>query len=275
MLTHQVSSFADLWKILTRFRNNRRWMFRGQGRSDWGLVPKIGREMFSRDIRDCAFFNKWKERAAGLVSAPVGDDWDWLAIAQHHGFPTRLLDWSYNPLAAAFFASAQEQPGSAALYALEFQKLIEPSYGEPFDTRWKGVRVHRPRGIVTRLVRQSGLFTIHQPPYLALEDFLAGEDPAGDSFRLEKIIIEEGYRNDLRTDLQFMGIDLASLMGDLDALSVQMGWEMERLKTWGSPYLDVDLGLVPALQGHLNMFTPLTPANDQIELFGNGPAEAL
>jgi hypothetical protein len=85
------------------------WVFRGQSDSQWELLSSIERAVGTR-LHICEaearLLSQFKSRAHLLTSnLPVeNDDLEWLALMQHHGCPTRLLDFTASPYVALYFA---------------------------------------------------------------------------------------------------------------------------------------------------------------------------
>ena len=215
-------SFDDLHNALSRYRKTNIWLFRGHSNPKWDLVPKAGRNPYDK-YDDAYAFQAWKRRAVEFLKGTY-DDWDMLAIAQHHGLATRLLDWTFNPLVAAFFAVQNYEECDAVIYAYFNQHSFKTEEAQPFEQN--GVSKIKPKGAAPRIVRQSGIFTIHNPPTLKLEDSLK------DDQKLEKIIIDSSYRKNLRFELSHYGINELSLFPDLDGLSKHMNWFMENVSYW-------------------------------------------
>jgi len=96
--------FADSWRDrLQRFRSD--FAFRGRARPDEPLVPslvRLGGETRRLETHLLRNFRKYAARG----DVPADSVWNWLALGQHHGLPTRLLDWTYSPYVALHFVTA-------------------------------------------------------------------------------------------------------------------------------------------------------------------------
>jgi hypothetical protein len=85
-------------------------------------------------------------RAAGAAFLSKYSQTEMYFSAQHFGMPTRLLDWSTNPLAALFFACEGEESQDGFVYAMDSRKVIPDDAKKPNGERlWPSVMLmHNP-----------------------------------------------------------------------------------------------------------------------------------
>jgi hypothetical protein len=112
-------------------------LFRGQANFDYSLQPSIERavsigleykrrhleddEPLGRVQNETEALDKFRRGAHHFLShlPEPNSTVDWLALMQHHGAPTRLLDWTYSPYVALFFALEQAHDGDGAIWAID------------------------------------------------------------------------------------------------------------------------------------------------------------
>ena len=208
-------------------------LFRGQ-RCDWPLLPKLARITPRRDEgmlgAEARMMDTFRTRAPSVLDHRPASDWEWIAIAQHHGLATRLLDWTTNPLAALWFAVSRpaEQGADGVLWTFTpaGEDCMTDSIRDPFTQSI--THIFQPSHVSRRIVAQDGWFTLHKHDpdsgnLVSLED-----DPTYTN-QLMKLRIPARVFSNLRFELDFCNVNAATLFPDLEGLCQTIEWQQSIL----------------------------------------------
>jgi len=229
----KVKDVMQLHAILTGYRPHAKsgWWFRGQADATWRLVPKAGRpEFLLPGKRHLGRFHAWAEDSITYIDKPPSNQWELLAIAQHHGLATCLLDWSNNPLVGLFFACCEQPERDAALFIYQPPSFISRDEETLRDGSAKGVGLIS-RAVTTRILNQRGVFSVHTPPDFEITNVPLSEEhgPMAGVDSLVKVLIPAGLKQDVLRMLDAYGVSRVTLFPDLDGLSEYINWETQRM----------------------------------------------
>ncbi len=204
-------------------------IYRGQN-CDKPLLPKIGRHKKSAnellDIEDL-MFEEFAKRCQPFLGFEPENDWDYLATAQHFGLPTRLLDWTENPLVALWFVvsngTIEGDEGVLWVFDVDEENLVVDFEVDPFEI--KGTKVFDPYHFNRRITSQSGWFSVHQLKENSKKSFVPLELNKRYSEQLRKIKVPNNFFEEFRLKLNKMGINKATIFSDLDGLCAHLNWK--------------------------------------------------
>lgn len=243
----RLSSWENFLEMVTE-SEYANWAFRGQ-RDDaplncslaryfrsFGIDPRAWPEQEERILR------VFKRKAHQYLPQPpaADDDFQWLALMQHHGAPTRLLDFTWSPYVAAFFA-LERATQNAAVWALNPRRVAMSGPRKPgkLDPRVPGnfekyflqgdtpfIWLGEPDLMNKRLIAQSGTFAVPGMIDRPLaEIFNEVEEP--NEVMAKFILPSDRIRERGMRELYRMNITWATLFPDLDGLGRSMSYELE------------------------------------------------
>ena len=219
-----LSAFLD--RVRSR-RSKKRTLFRGQPR-DWTLLPRIARDLLPERVEgvERQMLKEFQARSIPYLNPPPKEDeyWDWLAIAQHYGMATRLLDWTENPLAALWFAVRTPPDGKSSGVVWVFrapEEEIATREESPSPFKLEKTVVFRPKHLTRTIIAQGGWFTAHklvgrEKGFIPLERITRLKD-----YRSKISISHEAFA-DLRLELDLCGINQASMFPGLESLCAHL-----------------------------------------------------
>lgn len=228
---------------LRRFRSP--FAFRGVSSADHTLETSLARLARGRsDVQrlEAAMLRNFRKYARGSA-APADSIWDWLALGQHFGLPTRLLDWTYSPLVALHFATEDpaEFDRDGAVWCVNFveanrllprrlQRILKDEGSDTFTAEMLGafqtlrefdklgrepfVVFLEPPALDDRILNQLALFSLMSDPAAGFSEWIHRHPHV-----CRRVVVPARLKWEIRDKLDQSNINERVLFPGLDGLS--------------------------------------------------------
>ncbi len=269
--------FQETWDArLGRFRSP--FVYRGVRAANYGLrtsLQRLGGEYQQLEHHLLRNFRKYAVSGSAVAegfAAPSASVWDWLALAQHHGLPTRLLDWTYSPYVALHFATddldAYHEDG--IIWAINYLKATELLPSRLREAIWaEGSNVFTPEmlqpvcadlrelalmqqdpfvlfleppSLDARIVHQHALFALMSTARASLDEWLMARPDLA-----RRIIIPARLKWEARDKLDQVNINERVLFPGLGGLSSWLRRHYSSAAGAGNPAADTGSASAPGL----------------------------
>jgi hypothetical protein len=235
--------FKDSWNAdIRRFRSN--YIFRGLSSERYELDTSLNRLCKDNLLLERSLLRNFKKYAYTDIKNP-DNFWEVVSLAQHHGLPTRLLDWTFSPYVALHFATEEykDYNEDGAVWMMEIRKCHQDlpkslrkeldkaqAYTFSVEMLQKCVKNYKamskletekgpfpllfePSSLDSRIVNQYALFSVMSDPAMQLDQWL---NTRPDMWL--KIIIPKAMKLEFRDRLDQMNLTERMIYPGLDGL---------------------------------------------------------
>ena len=253
IVQHRLQSLTNYMEIVQELQRglNRPLWFREITNSAHSLIPSFYRHPRIRTTPELnklehELLTRFRQRSIPYRTRDLSDDWEALFFMQHYGVPTRLLDWTENPLTALHFAlmhASARNLGTSANLTESVIWVLDPtswnraalsdvSYnGGPLSTTDENIKSYAPR-VISMKLHPVALYGAHNSPRIVAQRgvftiFGTGQAPMEELVRtavfpqpvLTKLIVAPSRIRHIRKSLLNQGITEAVVFPDLEGLA--------------------------------------------------------
>ncbi len=235
--------FDESWQPnLLRFRSH--YAYKGLSDANYSLTTslmRLGGDYHRVEKHVLRNFRKYAQRDS-MASDQL---WNWLALAQHHGLPTRLLDWTYSPFVALHFATVKltDRDRDSVVWCVDYvrahsmlpkklQQVLEEEGSDVWTSEmldkhipsWEALEraggrddvllFLEPPSIDERIINQYAMFSVLSSATRAVDDWLLDHPDL-----VKRVVIPAKLRWEVRDKLDQANINERVLFPGLDGLS--------------------------------------------------------